>query len=204
MWKDGKLSSEPNRLPITAALEFRQSMQQLIGQLSSKRQFFIRCIKANDDDGHTKTTSSEFCPTKVRTQIQYLGLVESARVRKAGFISQIRYTDFLQRYRMLYKAGDQTSFDWKQLKLKKNQSGDDEEDERPLYEAVCKATILGKNIDDGNQEQSTVLTLAKIAFGKTLLFFRDMSIIDCLEDSRDRYLEALVLELQSVSCDCSF
>lgn len=209
MWKDGKSSNEPNRLPLTSALEFRQSMQQLIGQLSSKRQFFIRCIKPNDDDGHQKTTSTststEFCSTKVCTQIQYLGLVESARVRKAGFVSQLRYANFLQRYRMLYKDDDasdhKTSFHSEQLKVMKQSEDEEEEDQRPLYETVCKTIILGKNIDNSEveEQQSTAFTLAKVAFGKTLIFFRDMSIIDRLEDNRDRFLEALVLELQCVS-----
>src|SRR5699024_6519248 len=116
-----------------SALEYRKSMSELIARLSSKRQFFVRCIKPNDELAEEVTEM--FNGPKVRHQIQYLGLVENARVRKAGFVNRLQYQSFLQRYRMLYH-GD--TFDFNQLALDTSAVSD----HRPIFRSVCNEIIV--------------------------------------------------------------
>lgn len=45
--------------------------------------------------------SGEFDVDVVRNQVQYMGLVEILRIRKAGFAYRGKYEDFLSRYKSL-------------------------------------------------------------------------------------------------------
>ena len=183
MWKDGKPGDIdiPQWLTITSALEYRKSMSELIARLSSKRQFFVRCIKPNDE--LIEDVTENFNCAKVRHQIQYLGLVENARVRKAGFVNRVQYQSFLQRYRMLYN-GD--TFDLKQLGLDVSEMAD----QRPFFGDICNE-IITDNWPSSLDNQ--------VAFGKTMIFFRELTILKCLEQKRLEYLEMIVVEIQTVS-----
>lgn len=82
--------------PTTVATQFKLSLQQLMDILMSKEPWYVRCIKPND----TKQ-AARFEEKVVGHQVQYLGLLENLRVRRAGFAYRRRYEAFLDRYKCL-------------------------------------------------------------------------------------------------------
>ena len=97
MWPEGaKNITEVSRRPVTAGYLFKTSMNDLIENLKKKVPFYIRCIKPNSDK-----SPSKFDPSIVSHQVEYLGLVENVRVRRAGFAHRSTYERFYQRYKMI-------------------------------------------------------------------------------------------------------
>ncbi|XP_063058785.1 unconventional myosin-Ic [Engraulis encrasicolus] len=82
--------------PDTAATQFKVSLARLMEILMSKEPSYMRCIKPNDGK-----QPGRFDEMLVRHQVKYLGLMESLRVRRAGFAYRRHYQAFLQRYKSL-------------------------------------------------------------------------------------------------------
>ncbi|XP_076130722.1 unconventional myosin-Ic isoform X1 [Alosa pseudoharengus] len=82
--------------PETAATQFKLSLAKLMEILMSKEPSYMRCIKPNDGK-----QPGRFDEALVRHQVKYLGLMESLRVRRAGFAYRRHYQAFLQRYKSL-------------------------------------------------------------------------------------------------------
>ncbi|XP_044296365.1 unconventional myosin-Ih [Varanus komodoensis] len=82
--------------PETVATQFKSSLASLIDILMSKEPSYIRCIKPNNDKEPDK-----FDDALIRHQVEYLGLMEHLRVRRAGFAYRRKYEHFLQRYKSL-------------------------------------------------------------------------------------------------------
>ncbi|XP_069094072.1 unconventional myosin-Id [Pleurodeles waltl] len=97
MWPEGKLSiTEVTKRPLTAATMFKNSMIALVDNLASKEPYYVRCIKPND-----KKSPQQFDEQRCRHQVEYLGLLENVRVRRAGFAYRQTYQKFLHRYKMI-------------------------------------------------------------------------------------------------------
>ncbi|XP_053327815.1 unconventional myosin-Ib isoform X1 [Spea bombifrons] len=91
--------------PPTAGSQFKASVSTLMKNLQTKNPNYIRCIKPND-----KKAAHIFNDALVRHQVNYLGLLENVRVRRAGFAFRQPYEPCLKRYKMLCK---QTWPHWK-------------------------------------------------------------------------------------------
>ncbi|KAK4874738.1 hypothetical protein RN001_014098 [Aquatica leii] len=97
MWPEGAQHiSETTKRPLTAGTLFKNSMSALVQNLASKEPHYIRCIKPNEIKSPTV-----FDEERIRHQVNYLGLVENVRVRRAGFVYRQRYDVFLKRYKMI-------------------------------------------------------------------------------------------------------
>ncbi|KFP85149.1 Unconventional myosin-Id, partial [Acanthisitta chloris] len=97
MWPEGKLSiTEVTKRPLTAAALFKNSMIALVDNLTLKEPYYVRCIKPND-----KKSPQLFDEERCRHQVEYLGLLENVRVRRAGFAYRQTYEKFLHRYKMI-------------------------------------------------------------------------------------------------------
>ncbi|XP_018410704.1 PREDICTED: unconventional myosin-Id [Nanorana parkeri] len=97
MWPEGKLSiTEVTKRPPTAATLFKNSMIALVDNLASKEPYYVRCVKPNE-----KKSPSLFDEERCRHQVEYLGLLENVRVRRAGFAYRQVYDRFLHRYKMI-------------------------------------------------------------------------------------------------------
>uniref|UniRef100_A0A8C2I5M6 Unconventional myosin-Id n=1 Tax=Cyprinus carpio TaxID=7962 RepID=A0A8C2I5M6_CYPCA len=93
MWPEGKLSiTEVTKRPLTAATLFKNSMISLVENLASKEPYYVRCIKPND-----VKSPLLFEHERCKHQVEYLGLLENVRVRRAGFANRQTYPRFLQR-----------------------------------------------------------------------------------------------------------
>ncbi|CAL8283133.1 unnamed protein product [Merluccius merluccius] len=97
MWPEGKLRiTEVTKRPLTAATLFKNSMISLVENLACKEPYYVRCIKPND-----VKSPLLFEHERCRHQVEYLGLLENLRVRRAGFAYRQTYPRFLQRYKMI-------------------------------------------------------------------------------------------------------
>ncbi|XP_017482832.1 PREDICTED: unconventional myosin-Id-like [Rhagoletis zephyria] len=164
MWPEGAKSvTEVSRRPVTAGQIFKTSMNELIDNLKQKVPFYVRCIKPNSEKSPAK-----FDEQVVSHQVEYLGLVENVRVRRAGFAYRAEYERFLKRYKMI------SGKTW------------------PNYyggggsQMACREIVNEKGFDDD------------VKYGKTKLFIRSPQTIVKLEQDREYYLSLIIVLLQKV------
>ncbi|XP_031834732.1 unconventional myosin-Ie [Nomia melanderi] len=84
--------------PTTAGNKIRNQASQLVSQLMRCTPHYIRCIKPNE----TKKPR-DWDAVRVKHQVEYLGLKENIRVRRAGFAYRRTFSKFLHRYAILTK-----------------------------------------------------------------------------------------------------
>ena len=99
--------TEVNKLPATAATNFKNSMQQLVTLLLSKDPYYVRCIKPN-----ANKAPNQLDETLTRHQVRYLGLIENLRVRRAGYCNRQVYDHFVQRYKVCGTSFYNLRFDY--------------------------------------------------------------------------------------------
>ncbi|XP_051484036.1 unconventional myosin-Ie isoform X2 [Apus apus] len=85
--------------PTTAGSKIKKQANDLVGTLMKCTPHYIRCIKPNE----TKK-SRDWEESRVKHQVEYLGLKENIRVRRAGYAYRRIFKKFLQRYAILTKA----------------------------------------------------------------------------------------------------
>ncbi|XP_043999049.1 unconventional myosin-X isoform X2 [Gambusia affinis] len=90
----------------TVSSQFRDSLHALMATLSASNPFFIRCIKPN-----MEKNPNVFDPEIVLNQLRYSGMLETVKIRRAGFPVRRTFKDFLSRYKIIIKdkvpaAGD--------------------------------------------------------------------------------------------------
>ncbi|KAG5328979.1 MYO9A protein, partial [Acromyrmex heyeri] len=86
--------------PMTVSAQFQQSLHSLMDTLNQANPFFIRCIKSN-----ANKIPNEFDEETVQRQLRYTGMLETVRIRQAGFNVRLTYEEFIQLYRMLLPKG---------------------------------------------------------------------------------------------------
>ncbi|XP_037394855.1 unconventional myosin-X [Pygocentrus nattereri] len=90
----------------TVSSQFRDSLHALMATLSASNPFFVRCIKPNMDKHANK-----FDPEVVLNQLRYSGMLETVKIRRAGFPVRRNFTDFLNRYRVMLRDRRQAEVD---------------------------------------------------------------------------------------------
>ncbi|XP_053933966.1 unconventional myosin-Ie isoform X3 [Cuculus canorus] len=85
--------------PTTAGSKIKKQANDLVSTLMKCTPHYIRCIKPNE----TKK-SRDWEESRVKHQVEYLGLKENIRVRRAGYAYRRVFKKFLQRYAILTKA----------------------------------------------------------------------------------------------------
>jgi len=119
MWPEGaEHITKTTKRPQTAGTLFKNSMLALMKTIHSKEPHYVRCIKPNDAKSPVL-----FDQKLVKHQVEYLGLLENVRVRRAGFAHRQEYWRFLRRYKMI------SQFTWPNF-----HGGDAEEGTRVLLE----------------------------------------------------------------------
>uniref|UniRef100_A0A8C0Y4P7 Myosin X, like 1 n=1 Tax=Cyprinus carpio carpio TaxID=630221 RepID=A0A8C0Y4P7_CYPCA len=73
----------------TVSSQFRDSLHALMATLSVSNPFFVRCIKPNMDK-----TPNKFDPDVVLNQLRYSGMLETVKIRRAGFPVRRTFKDF--------------------------------------------------------------------------------------------------------------
>ncbi|NWX90932.1 MYO1F protein, partial [Nothoprocta pentlandii] len=91
-----KLDSDKKGRPTTAGSKIKKQANDLVNTLMKCTPHYIRCIKPNE----TKKPR-DWEESRVKHQVEYLGLKENIRVRRAGFAYRRIFHKFLQRYAIL-------------------------------------------------------------------------------------------------------
>ncbi|KAJ8397366.1 hypothetical protein AAFF_G00439150 [Aldrovandia affinis] len=82
----------------TVSSQFKNSLHSLMATLSTANPFFVRCIKPN-----THKMPDQFDQTVVLNQLRYSGMLETVRIRRAGFPVRRPFQDFCSRYKVLMR-----------------------------------------------------------------------------------------------------
>ncbi|XP_039371826.1 unconventional myosin-If isoform X1 [Mauremys reevesii] len=91
-----KLDADKKGRPTTASSKIKKQANDLVNTLMKCTPHYIRCIKPNE----TKRPK-DWEESRVKHQVEYLGLKENIRVRRAGFAYRRVFHKFLQRYAIL-------------------------------------------------------------------------------------------------------
>ena len=147
--------------PSTAGRTFVNSMKSMIQILQSKVPSYVRCIKSNN-----KKMPMSIDPEMLKHQVQYLGLVENVRVRRAGFCFRETYSEFFRRYGML--SPKTTGGKW---------TGSEQDGCAEIMTAIAVNARLYQ-------------------LGKTKIFIKNPIHVFLLEESRDDMLDKAVIPIQ--------
>uniref|UniRef100_A0A8D0G6H1 Myosin IE n=1 Tax=Sphenodon punctatus TaxID=8508 RepID=A0A8D0G6H1_SPHPU len=93
------LQADKKGRPTTAGSKIKKQANDLVGTLMKCTPHYIRCIKPNE----TKKPR-DWEESRVKHQVEYLGLKENIRVRRAGYAYRRMFKKFLERYAILTKA----------------------------------------------------------------------------------------------------
>ncbi|GAB0091609.1 hypothetical protein DMENIID0001_064650 [Sergentomyia squamirostris] len=86
--------------PLTVSAQFQNSLTALMDTLNQANPFFIRCIKSNPSK-----IPNKFDDNTVTRQLRYTGMLETVRIRRAGYNVRLTYEEFIQLYRILLPKG---------------------------------------------------------------------------------------------------
>nr|XP_034981775.1 unconventional myosin-X isoform X1 [Zootoca vivipara] len=95
--QDTLKSGTKHRKP-TVSLQFKVSLHSLMATLSTSNPFFVRCIKPN-----MEKMPDQFDQNVVLNQLRYSGILETVRIRRAGFPVRRPFLDFHERYKVLMR-----------------------------------------------------------------------------------------------------
>ncbi|XP_073534724.1 unconventional myosin-X [Phyllobates terribilis] len=95
--QDTLKSGSKHRKP-TVSLQFKDSLHSLMAKLSTSNPFFVRCIKPN-----IHKMPDQFDQSMVLNQLRYSGMLETVRIRRAGFPVRRPFHDFYFRYKVLMR-----------------------------------------------------------------------------------------------------
>ncbi|XP_068602601.1 unconventional myosin-X [Brachionichthys hirsutus] len=95
---DETLKMGTARRKPTVSSQFRDSLHSLMATLSASNPFFVRCIKPNMDK-----RPNQFDPDVVLNQLRYSGMLETVKIRRAGFPVRRTFKDFYGRYKMILR-----------------------------------------------------------------------------------------------------
>lgn len=154
-------AEESHRRPVTAATQFRRNVQDLCLKLRHCQPHYIRCIKSNDAQ-----RGFHLDVERTAHQVRYLNLVETVRVRKAGFVNRQPFDRFLARYKMI---GNDTWPQW---------HGSDQEGAMKVLEA------LG------------LTHHKEYELGKTKLFVKSAETLTLIENRRLEELHKVAVTMQ--------
>ncbi|XP_068445775.1 unconventional myosin-If [Clinocottus analis] len=90
------LNTDKKSRPTTASSKIKRQANDLVNTLMKCTPHYIRCIKPNE----TKRPK-DWEESRCRHQVEYLGLRENIRVRRAGFAYRRPFNKFLMRYAIL-------------------------------------------------------------------------------------------------------
>ncbi|KAJ1362932.1 hypothetical protein KIN20_022659 [Parelaphostrongylus tenuis] len=86
--------------PTSVSRQFEYSLNRLMNTLAHASPYFIRCIKSNNDK-----IPNHFDDNIILRQLRYTGMLETVRIRRAGYSVRIEWNAFIQQYRVLLPNG---------------------------------------------------------------------------------------------------
>ncbi|CAI4221277.1 unnamed protein product [Auanema sp. JU1783] len=95
-----------SKKPASVSKQFEYSLSRLMNTLGHATPYFIRCIKSNNDK-----IPNHFDDNIILRQLRYTGMLETVRIRRAGYSVRIEYDSFVQQYRILLRHGRDSTVD---------------------------------------------------------------------------------------------
>jgi len=96
---DFSMGSETRKRAPTLGAQFKRSLELLMKTLSQCQPFFVRCIKPNEYK-KPNIFDRELCTR----QLRYSGMMETIRIRRAGYPIRHLFAEFVDRYRILVRG----------------------------------------------------------------------------------------------------
>ncbi|CAH0557546.1 unnamed protein product [Brassicogethes aeneus] len=84
---------------VTLSFQFKSSLDQLMKTLNACHPYFVRCIKPNELK-KPQIFDRELCCR----QLRYSGMMETAKIRQAGYPIRFTFKEFVDRFRYLAKG----------------------------------------------------------------------------------------------------
>ena len=153
------------KAPPTAGYKIRNQCQALVTALMDCLPHYVRCIKSNDEK-----RALYMDVQRCKHQVQYLGLAENIKVRRAGYAYRAEYYRFLSRFNILCPA---TYPEWQ---------GTDRDGCKKILAAASK--------------ELTALNRDEAQLGSTKLFVRTPEMYFALEKLREVRLGDFVASIQ--------
>ncbi|CAO3653052.1 unnamed protein product [Cunninghamella blakesleeana] len=157
---------DPNskKRPPTASDKIKASCNALVDKLMQCHPSYVRTIKPNDSK-----SSKDYDQKRVLHQVQYLGLCENIRVRRAGFAYRTTFEKFAERFYLLCpQTGYAGDYIW---------NGDSR--------SACEAILKHNNIGSSEWQMGT-----------SKIFIRRPETIFALEELRDKYWHNMATRIQ--------
>ncbi|KAI8075059.1 P-loop containing nucleoside triphosphate hydrolase protein [Gongronella butleri] len=159
-----RIDPTSKKRPPTASDKIKASCNALVTKLMQCHPSYVRTIKPNDNK-----SAKEYDQKRVLHQVQYLGLCENIRVRRAGFAYRTTFEKFVERFYLLCPttgyAGD---YIW---------TGDSH--------SGCLEILKHNNIGSSEWQMGT-----------SKIFIRRPETIFALEDLRDKYWHNMATRIQ--------
>jgi myosin-1 len=178
-----EVSEVEDKKASTAGATIRSQCAKLVTALMDCTPHYVRCLKSNDAKKACSMDSK-----RAAHQVQYLGLPENIRVRRAGFAYRGEYHRFLERFRILSKET------WDSARnRKKNKNGSS----KSSGNSSPKSDRLGcKSICQAASKKISTLTKQECQFGTTKLFIKQPETFFALEKLRSERVGAVVAGIQ--------
>ncbi|XP_046338016.2 myosin-VIIa-like isoform X1 [Haliotis rufescens] len=93
---DTSMGTDTRKRAPTLAAQFKKSLDALMKTLSHCQPFFVRCIKPNEFKKPSMFDRELCCK-----QLRYSGMMETIRIRRAGYPIRHVFSEFVDRYRLL-------------------------------------------------------------------------------------------------------
>lgn len=91
--------------PATLCGHFKASLVELVLKLEQTKPNFIRCIQPNPQQ-----SPNLFDRKHIERQLRYTGVLQTVKIRQQGYAVRLRFSEFLQRYRIIhYEMTEQLS-----------------------------------------------------------------------------------------------
>ncbi|XP_029197955.2 unconventional myosin-VIIa-like [Acropora muricata] len=94
--KEREMGEDTRKRAPTLGTQFKKSLDLLMRTLNTCHPFFVRCVKPNDFKKPMKFDRGLCC-----RQLRYSGMMETIRIRKAGYPMRHTFKEFIDRYYML-------------------------------------------------------------------------------------------------------